>query len=54
MTLPFLTVIAGAILGGGLAIDLTVVVVLAVAALVLIAAINGARIVRRIVELFPD
>ena len=54
MTLTFLTMIAGAALGGGLAVGVTAVVVLAAVALVVLAAANGARFVRRVAELFDE
>jgi hypothetical protein len=50
MTLTFLTLIAGAALGGGIAVGLTAVVVVAAVALVVIAAANGVRTVRRMFE----
>jgi hypothetical protein len=49
-----LTVLAGAALGGGLAVDITVVVVMAAVALVAIAAANSARVMRRVGELFDE
>jgi hypothetical protein len=41
--LTLLTVFAAGVLGGGVAIDVTVIVVLAAIALILIAAYNGLR-----------
>ena len=41
----FLTLFAGAALGGGIAVGLTALVVVAVVALTVIAAVNGARTV---------
>jgi hypothetical protein len=54
MTLTFLTMVAGAALGGGLAVGVTAVVVLAAVALVVLAAANGAQFMRRVAELFDD
>jgi hypothetical protein len=54
MTLTFLTMIAGAALGGGLAVDLTAVVIAAAVALAVLAAANGARFMRRVAELFDE
>ena len=54
MMLTFFTVLAGAALGGGVAIDITVVVVLAGIALAVIAVANGARLVRRVGELYDE
>jgi hypothetical protein len=54
MMLTFLTVLAGAVLGGGLAVGLTVVVVAAAVALSMIAAANGARVMRRVGDLFDE
>jgi hypothetical protein len=54
MTLTFLTVVAGAALGGGLAVGFTAVVVLAAVALVVLAAANGAQFMRRVAELFDE
>ena len=54
MTLTFLTMVAGAALGGGLAAGVTAVVVLAAVALVVLAAANGARFMRRVAELFDE
>jgi hypothetical protein len=50
MMLTFLTLIAGAALGGGVAVGVTAVVVIAAVALVVIAAANGVRTVRRMFE----
>jgi hypothetical protein len=50
MPLTFLTVLAGASLGGGVALDATLLVVFAAIALMLIGVVNGARILRRIVD----
>ena len=41
--LTALTVLAGAALGGGVAVDVTAIVIVAAIALVLLAAANGAR-----------
>jgi hypothetical protein len=54
MTLTFLTMVAGAVLGGGLAVGVTAVVVLAAVALVVLAAANGAQFMRRVAELFNE
>jgi hypothetical protein len=54
MTLTFLTVVAGAALGGGLAVGVTAVVVLAAVALVVLAAANGAQFMRRVADLFDE
>jgi hypothetical protein len=54
MTLTFLTVVAGAALGGGLAVGVTAVVVLAAVALVVLAGANGAQFMRRVAELFDE
>ena len=50
MMLTFLTLVAGAALGGGIAVGLTAIVVVATVALVVIAAANGIRIVGRMIE----
>ena len=50
MPLTFLTVLAGASLGGGVALDATLLVVLAAIALIVIAGVNGVRILARIVD----
>jgi hypothetical protein len=50
MPLTFLTVVAGASLGGGVALDATLLVVLAAIALIVIAAVNGTRILAGIVD----
>jgi hypothetical protein len=50
MPLTFLTVLAGASLGGGVALDATLLVVLAAVALIVIATVNGARILAGIVD----
>ena len=43
MFLTALTVLAGAVLGGGVAVDVTAIVIVAAVALVVLAAVNGAR-----------
>ena len=43
MFLTALTVLAGAALGGGVAVDVTAIVIVAAVALVALAAVNGAR-----------
>ena len=43
MILTALTVLAGAALGGGVAVDVTAIVIVAAVALVALAAVNGAR-----------
>jgi hypothetical protein len=50
MPLTVFTVLAGASLGGGVALDATLLVVLAAIALILIGVVNGARILRGIVD----
>ena len=50
MPLTFLTLVAGASLGGGVAAQLTVLIVIAAVALVLIAAFNGLRMLSRIID----
>ena len=50
MILTFLTVITAAALGGAVALELTALVVLAVVALAVIGAANGARCVGRTFE----
>ena len=50
MLLTFLTLIAGAVLGGGVAVGLTALVVLAAIALAVIAAANGVRTVGRMLD----
>ena len=50
MMLTFLTLVAGGALGGAVALELTALVVLAAAALVVIGAANGARTVSRTFE----
>jgi hypothetical protein len=54
MTLTLLTVLAGAVLGGGLAAQTTLLVAIAVGALVLIALANGAVLVRRVMSLYDE
>ena len=44
-TLALLTVIAGSILGTGIAVEAAVIVAVAVTALVLLSAVNGYRVV---------
>jgi hypothetical protein len=41
--LTALTVLAGAALGGGIAVEVTAIVIIAAIALVLLAAVNGVR-----------
>jgi hypothetical protein len=48
--LMILTVLAGAALGGGIVAGITVVVVLAVTALAVLGALNGARSVGRLFD----
>ena len=43
MILTALTVLAGAALGGGIAVEVTAIVIVAAIALVLLAAVNGVR-----------
>lgn len=43
MILTALTVLAGAALGGGIAVEVTAIVIIAAIALVLLAAVNGVR-----------
>jgi hypothetical protein len=52
--LTFLTVVAAAVLGGGLAARVTLVVALAVCALVVIGVVNGAGYMRRVMNLYDD
>jgi hypothetical protein len=52
MTLTLLTVLAAAVLGGGLVAQLTLVAALAVGALVLIAFANGALLIRHVMKLY--
>jgi hypothetical protein len=54
MMLTFLTLAAGAALGGGIAIGFTALVVLAAAGLTVIAAANVVRTVGRMFELLRD
>jgi hypothetical protein len=54
MTLTFLTMVAGAALGGGLEVGVPAVVVAAAVALAVLAAVNGARLTRLVAELFDD
>jgi hypothetical protein len=54
MTLTFMTMVAGAGLGGGLAVGVTAVVVLAAVALVVLAAANGAQLMRRVADLLEE
>lgn len=51
MMLTFLTVIAAAVLGGAVALELTALVVLAGVALVVIGAANGVRTIGRTFQL---
>ena len=50
MPLTALTLVAGASLGGGVAAQLTVLIVTATVALVLIAGFNGLRMLSRIID----
>jgi hypothetical protein len=50
LPLTFLTVLAGASLGGAVALDASVLVILAAIALIVIGVVNGARILRGIVD----
>ena len=43
MILTALTVLAGAALGGGIAVEVTAIVIIAAIALVLLAGVNGVR-----------
>lgn len=45
MILTALTVLAGAALGGGIAVEVTAIVIIAAIALVLIGAANGVRMI---------
>ena len=45
MILTALTVLAGAALGGGIAVEVTAIVIIAAIALVLIGAVNGVRMI---------
>ena len=51
MMLTFLTLIAAAVLGGAVALELTAIVVLAGVVLAVIGAVNGVRTVGRTFEL---
>lgn len=46
MFLAALTVLAGAALGGGIAVGVTAIVIVAAIALVVLAAVNGVRMLR--------
>jgi hypothetical protein len=46
--LTALTVLAGAALGGAIAVNVTAIVIVAVVALVLLAAVNGVRMLRAV------
>ena len=50
MPLTLMTVLAGASLGGGVALDATMLVVAAAIVLIVIAAVNGVRILAGIVD----
>ena len=50
----FLTMVAGAALGGGLEVGVPAVVIAAAVALAVLAAANGARFMRRVAELFNE
>jgi hypothetical protein len=54
MMLTFLTLVAGAALGGGIAAGLTALVILAAVALAVIAAANGVRTVSRMLAVLRD
>jgi hypothetical protein len=54
MMLTLVTLIAGAALAGGVAVELTALVVAAAVALVVIATANGVRSVGRVFELLRD
>jgi hypothetical protein len=54
MALTVATVIAGAVLGGGVAADVTALVALAAVTLVVIAAINGTRIAAALLAALGD
>jgi hypothetical protein len=54
MMLTFLTLLAGAALGGGVAVGLTALVVLAATALTVLAAANGLRSLARVFETLGD
>lgn len=54
MMLTFLTLVAGAALGGGIAVGLTALVVVAAIALAVIGAANGVRTVGRVLEALRD
>lgn len=54
MMLTFLTLVAGAALGGGIAAGLTTLVVLAAVALTVIGAANGVRTIGRMFEVLRD
>lgn len=54
MMLTFLTLLAGAALGGGVAVGLTALVVLAATALTVLAATNGLRSLARMFETLGD
>lgn len=54
MILTFLALIAAAVLGGAVALELTALVVLAAVALAVIGAANGARTAGRMSELLRD
>jgi hypothetical protein len=54
MTLTLLTMVAGTALGGGLEVGVPAVVLAAAVALAVLAAANGARLMRRVAELFDE
>jgi hypothetical protein len=54
LTPTLLTVFAAGLLGGGIAADLTVLIVIAAVALALIGTFNGVRLLVRLCELRRD
>ena len=54
MTLTVLTMLAGAALGGGIAAGVTVIVIAAVVALIVIGAMNGLRSLDRLSHTLYD
>jgi hypothetical protein len=54
MMLSFLTLIAGAALGGAVALELTALIVLAAGALAVIGAANGVRTAGRMFKVLGD
>jgi hypothetical protein len=49
-----LTVLAGAALGGGIAVNVTAIVIVAAVALVLLAAVNGVRMLGEMSDSLSD